>query len=98
MITKAVDFVIMVAINGFISIFIAILMYIVLAVVFAFAMIPVNIIAGDKITAGIMNFANKDFGFRIIYAIVFVSLIMDDLGVPNIKTAFKKWREKRKQK
>ncbi len=60
-------------------------------------MIPVSILAGDNTANVIMNFVGNDFNFKMVYAIVFISMMMDDLGVPNPKTAFKKWREKRKK-
>ena len=91
---KIFDFLVSVAVNGFFAIFIAAIFYIILAIVFAFAMIPVSIIAGDNIANQIMNFAGNDFGYKIVYAIVFISMMMDDLGIPNIKTAIKKWRKK----
>ena len=94
MFDKVFNFLVSVAINGFFAIFIAAFFYIILAIVFVFAMIPIAIIAGDNVANQIMNFAGNDFGYKIIYIVVFVSMMMDDLGIPNIKTAFKKWRKK----
>ena len=96
MLDKAIDFLITVAADGFIALFISFFAYILLAIVFMFVMIPVSIIAGDGIANSINNFAGGDIGFKLVYAIVFISLLMDDLGIPNVKTAFKKWRANRK--
>ena len=80
---KAFDFLVSVAINGFLAIFIAAIFYIILAFVFVFAMIPVLIIAGDGVAQKTMDFAVGDLGYKVVYAIVFISMMMDDLGVPN---------------
>lgn len=95
MFTKAFDFLVKVAVSGFLAIFIAAIFYIVLAFVFVFAMIPVSIIAGDGVAQKIMDCAGNDLGYKVVYAIVFISMVMDDLGVPNIKTVFRRWRQKK---
>lgn len=91
---KIFGFLVSVAVNGFFAIFVAMFFYIILAIVFLFAMIPVWVIAGDNIAKQIIEFAGRDFGYKIVYIIVFVSMMMDDLDIPNFKTLFKKWREK----
>lgn len=97
MISKAFDFLITVAVNGFIALFASFFIYFILAIAFGFAMIPVSIIAGDGMANSANNLASSETLFRILYAIVFFSFLLDDLGVPNFKTAFKKWRDKRKK-
>src|SRR3989338_11297253 len=91
MVRKAFDFLVRVAINGFLAIFIAAIFYFILALVFVFAMIPVSIIAGDGVAQKIMDFAGNDLGYKVVYAIVFISMMMDDFGVPNLKTALRRW-------
>lgn len=97
MLDKALDFLITVAVNGFIALFVTLFSYIILAFVFGFAMIPVSIIAGNGVANSINNFAGGDIWIRVLYAIVFFSFMLDDLGILNVKTAFKKWRDKRKK-
>ncbi len=84
-----------IVIDGFLAIFIAAIFYLLLALVFMFAMIPISAIVGDEVANKITNFAGRDFGYGIIYAIVFISMVMDDLGVPNFKTTCKRWLKKK---
>src|SRR3989344_4047262 len=92
MFDKAFDFLVRVAVSGFLAVFISIGFYVVLAIVFFFAMIPVSIITGNEGASKIMNFAGDGLGYKIIYAIVFISTVMNDFGVPSIKTVFGRWR------
>ncbi len=95
MFDKIMYFLLSLAVNGFLAIFIAIFFYIILAIIFTFAMIPVLIIAGGGIGKQIMDFVVSDFGYKIVYIVVFTSLMMDDLEIiPKIKTVIKKWRKK----
>ena len=59
-------------------------------------MIPVSIIIGDGVANAIYNFTGN-IGFRVIYAIVFISMMMDDLGIPNVKSMVKKWLKKKRE-
>ena len=94
---KIVSFLGCVVANGIIAIFVAAGIYIVLAVLCYLAMIPVSIIAGNQVVAQISAFLTNDNWYKIIYAIVFFSMLFDDLGLPNIKTAVKRYfAQKRK--
>jgi hypothetical protein len=94
---KIVSFLGSVVVNGIIAIFVAAAIYIFLAVLCGLAMIPVSIIAGDQAVAQISTFLGVDNWYKIIYAIVFFSMLFDDLGLPNIKTAVKRYfAQKRK--
>lgn len=97
MLDKIFYFLITTAVNGVIALFSSFFLYFILAIAFGFAMIPVSIVAGDGVANSVNNLTGSETLFRIIYAIIFFSLMLDDLGVPNIKTAFKKWRDKRKK-
>lgn len=93
MLGKAFDFLVSVVINGVLALFIAAFFYIIFAFLLVFAMFPVSIIAGDEAASRIIDFAIGDDSYRIIYAVVFISMMMDDLSIPNIKTALKRcWR------
>ncbi len=95
MFDKVIYFLLSLAINGFIAIFIATFFYIILVLIFTFAMTPVFIVAGGDIGKQIIDFVVNDFGYKIVYIVVFTSMMMDDLGIiPKIKTVIKKWREK----
>lgn len=94
MLNKIFNFFVSVAIVGFLAIFVAAIFYVILAVVFRFAMIPVFVIAGDDIAKRIMNFAGNDFGYKIVYIVVFITMMMDEMGIPNVKAAFGKWWKK----
>jgi len=97
MLDKVFNFLVAVAGNGFIALFVAGLFYIILAIIFAFVMIPVSVLAGDRAVTSITGFIDGGIGYKAIYAIVFISMMMDDLGVPNIKTVFKKWLVRKKE-
>lgn len=94
---RLVSFLGSVVTNGIVAIFVAAGIYIVLALLCWLAMIPVSIIAGDQIVGQINVFLGNDNWYRIIYAIAFFSMLLDDLGVPNLKTAFKKYFKKNKK-
>lgn len=96
MIEKTIDFLVGVAVNGFLALFVAVFFFIPIALVFLFAMIPVSVIFGDEVASKIMDIAGSA-GYKVIYVCVFVSLMMDDLGVPNIKTFYKRWWKKRRR-
>lgn len=93
MLERAFAFLASVAFNGFFAIFIAGFLYIILAVLFSLAVIPVSIIGSHGLADKIMD-AGKDIGYKFVYTIVFIYMIMDDFGVTNIKAAFKRWRQK----
>lgn len=92
---KLFDFIVLVAINGFIAIFVSVTFWFILAFVFAFAMIPVSILVGDSIAIG-LSAAVDDLGFRVIYAIVFISMMLEDMGMPGIKQTLSKWWRNKK--
>ena len=90
MIGKVFGFLVSMAINGFFALFITVFFYIIFFLVALFAMIPVSIILGDGAANTIMNIVGDDITFKVAYTIVFISMMMDDLGVPSIKTFIKK--------
>jgi len=94
---KIFDLLVAIAVNGIMAMFVSLFFLIILAFVFCFAMIPVSVIFGDGTANAIYGFA-ENVGFRVVYAIVFISMMMDDLGIPNAKSAVKKWWDERKKK
>lgn len=95
MFKKVFGFLANVAMNGIIAIFLALAAYIVLAAVFLFATIPVEIIAGEAMVDRIIYYAEIVLNFRVIYAIVFILLMAKSLGFNNIKTTLRGWAKKR---
>jgi len=83
--------------NGFFAIFVALIFYFILAIAFVFAMIPVTFIVGDEVAQKITNFVGIDLGYKFVYAIVFISMVLDDLGLPNIETFFIWWGRKQRR-
>ncbi len=85
MFSKIFNFFVSVAANGVLAIFVTAILYFILAVVFIFAMIPVFVIAGDDIANRIVNLVDRDLGYRITYIFVFITMMMEDMGILNIK-------------
>ena len=97
MLGKVFDFLGRIAMNGFVAIFVALIFNIILAMVFVFVMIPVSIIISDEVARNITDFfAGNNFGYKIVYTVVFISMVMEDLGVLNDKTMSKRWRKRKK--
>lgn len=95
MLNKIFDFIVSVVFNGFI----AFLITYVVSFVVQLAMFPVSVVAGKQIAdCGSVFFSDQGYGFRIIYAIIFLSMVMDDLGIKNLKTACKQWYQKSQKK
>ena len=97
MIAKGLRILLLIAVNGFVAIFVALIIGLILLVAMYFAMIPVGIIGGDKMADSISKAIDVEAFFRIVYAVAFFSMMADDLGIRNIKTAVRKWRERKKQ-
>lgn len=95
MIDKAIDFIMRIGMNGIVAFFVAAIYYVIVAIALVLAMIPVSIIAGDAVSKKIMDFAEYELGFKAAYTLAFAMLMMDDLGIPNIKTLYKRWQKKR---
>ncbi|GEM_PF-5897518 len=95
MLDKLLSILASIAFNGFVAIFVTALFYILFAFVFVLAMIPVSIILGDEIANKIMHLASSNLVFKILYACVFISMVMDDLGIPSIKTLHRRWQTRR---
>ena len=83
--------------NGFLAIFISALAYFVLVFAGFLALIPVYVVAGNEAVEYIETFLNGDTMFKIIYVLVFLCMMADDLGLPNLKTAIKNWRSSAKK-
>ena len=96
MFSKVFDFLMGVAMNGLLAVFVAALFYLAFGVLFSFVQIPVSIIAGQNVADGIETAVfTGNVSYRIIYAIVFISLMMEDLGILGPKGLFKRWKERR---
>ena len=95
MIEKTLNFLVAIAVNGIVAIFVTVFVYVLFCIVFLFAMIPISIMAGEEVARSARNFVGEDLVFRIIYSIVFISMVMDDFGIPNIKTFFKRWKQEK---
>lgn len=97
MLNKVIDFLIAAAVNGIIAIFLALAFYAFLAFILMFAMIPVAVlVGGDGAANSVMSFAGGNISYRVVYAIVFISLMMLMFGTPMSKSAFKKWCAQRR--
>ncbi|MDP1718906.1 MAG: hypothetical protein Q8L24_00565 [bacterium] len=91
--SKAVDFLIGMFYNGIVALFITIAVGFVLTTLLYLAMIPVAIIIGANaahhisVTVGPLGSGL----LTLLYAVIFISLMLDDFGIPNLKTFTKKW-------
>lgn len=85
---KILNFLFLMGACGILAIFIALVIYIVFAIAITFAMIPVVILAGSEtsnfITNSVLDLKSLRF-FPIIYAVVFLLLMANALGIPKIK-------------
>lgn len=88
---KALNILVTIAVCGFLAVFVAAGFYIILYLLFLLAMIPVSIIAGDGVAHKITNFADNGLSFKIVYAIVFISMVMEDPTAQGTKNFLKRW-------
>lgn len=95
MVEKIIDFLWKVGMNGLVAIFVAVVYYIIAALTLVVVMIPVSIIFGSAIAERILNFAGNDLGYKVAYILAFIMLMLDDLGVPNIKALYLRWKNRR---
>jgi len=95
MLRKVFRFLVHVAINGVLSIFIAAAFYLVLAFVFAFVAVPISFIVGDEVANRITDFAGNDLGYKFVYAIVFILIVMNDIRDLKNKAVPKQWKQKK---
>ena len=95
MLNKFFGFLLLMGINGLLAIAFAMLACIVILIVVTLAMIPVSIIAGNHSANYVTGALNSDKFFVIVYACIFLSLMADDLGIPNVKTLYKRYLQKK---
>ncbi len=81
MFSKVVDFLISMAINGFVALVLSFFLFIPLVVLLAFAGIPVSMLGGEKIVSATFD-VTLGLGFRILYAFIFLSMMAEDYGGP----------------
>jgi len=94
---RAFNFFLMIAANGIKALVVALIFYLVSAVIFWLVMIPASIIGGEAVATTIECFVHDYVGYRVIYVIVFILMVLDDLGFPNFKTLIKRWWKKKKK-
>ena len=97
MLERLLNFIFSVVVNGILAIFVSIFMYVILAICIVLAMIPVSIIFEDSVAQGISKFLFQDLGFKVLYTLIFISMMLDAYGVPSTKTLYRwvvmKYRE-----
>ena len=89
---KVCEFFLKVAKDGFLAIVLAGVLYVCLAVIFLCFMIPVYILHGQDMVMEIVSYIGYDRSFAYIYIMVYGLMILDDLGLANVKSIF--WKNR----
>ncbi len=93
MLDKLFHVLVSVALNGIIALIVTPLLWLVLAIVLFFALIPVSVVSTDA-AHFLESLLMEEWMFKIIYAIVFCNLMMDEFNIHNLKRFFWKKRER----
>jgi len=89
---KICAFVVAMAVNGILSMVLCLGLFFVGALVLPFAAIPIEEIFGQSAAHGVLSCIMNSWTFRIVYAIIFVNLMMDSYNIRNVKSLF--WKRK----
>lgn len=97
MVGKLIDFLGTIAVAGIFALIVTAILCIVLGCLFGLALLPVSIICGDVVAMKVRHFVEAFVSFRLLYAIVFVGMLLEEFGVTGMRAKFRKWRASRKK-
>ncbi|MDD5751473.1 MAG: hypothetical protein PHS73_03055 [Candidatus Peribacteraceae bacterium] len=87
-----VGFVVAMAMNGILAGVLSFVICFLAAVVLPIAAIPVEVIFGKDVSQGILSCILNSWLFRVVYAIVFINLMLDTYNIRNLRRFF--WKRK----
>ena len=87
--SRLLDILISLAVNGFLGLIFSMVAYIAFGLLLMLAMIPVSILIGDAAVDTVWQLAGSHAAFKLLYFIVFLSLLAEDFaGFDGLKCKF----------
>jgi hypothetical protein len=84
---EVLTFLVRVAACGFLSLIVSAFFSFILAIAWGFAMIPVEMLAGTGVAKRLEHFGDA-WGYRVVYAIVFFSMLLGAYGIRSVTDVF----------
>lgn len=82
------------AFNGIMALFYSVISFLVWCMVVAFACIPFSIVFG-VVFDGITESLTGDVAFRVMYAVIFIALMLEEYHIASYKDVWNKIKEMR---